>query len=83
MAALFGNFGAKSLSCGEKFVCNIHENPNSPQADKPFFPNLYKLHYLYVLMYFYLVPSRRVCLRNFPHEWQEAGADGPGEWNQG
>jgi hypothetical protein len=30
MAALFGSFGAKSLSGGGKLVCNIYGNPNSP-----------------------------------------------------
>ena len=46
MTTLFVSFGAKSLSNGGMFVCNIYGNPNSPQADKLFFPNLYKLHYL-------------------------------------
>jgi hypothetical protein len=64
MAALFGSFGAKSLSSGGKFVCNIYGNPNSPQADKLFFLNLYKVYNLYILMDFYLVFSREVCPRS-------------------
>jgi hypothetical protein len=55
MATTFWSFGAKSLFGGGKFVHSIYENPNSPRADKPFFLNLYKLHYLYILMDFYLV----------------------------
>jgi hypothetical protein len=43
MAALFGNFGTKSLFGGGKFIHSIYGNPNSLQADKLFFPNLYKL----------------------------------------
>jgi hypothetical protein len=43
MAILFGSFGAKSLSNGgEKFIYNINGKPNSLQANKLFFPNLYK-----------------------------------------
>jgi hypothetical protein len=61
MATLFGSFVDESLSGLEKFVCNSCGNPNSPQADKLSFPNLYKLHYLYILMDFYLVLMRRVC----------------------
>jgi hypothetical protein len=59
MATLFGNFSAKSLSDGGKLVCNIYRNPNSPQANKFFFPNLYKGYNLFILMDFYLVLSRR------------------------
>jgi hypothetical protein len=57
MATLFGSFGAKSLSGGGKLVCNIYENPNSPQTDKLFFLNSYKLYNLYILMDFYLILS--------------------------
>jgi hypothetical protein len=42
MATLFGHFYAKSLFGERKLVHNIYGNPNSPQADKLFFPNLYK-----------------------------------------
>ena len=41
--------------CLVKFVCDIIKNPNSPQADKLFFPNLYKLYNLYIIMDGYLV----------------------------
>jgi hypothetical protein len=61
MVALFGSFGAKSLSGGGKLVCNIYGNP---QADKLFFLNLYKVYNLYILMDFYLVLLRRVCPRS-------------------
>jgi hypothetical protein len=47
----------ESLSGGRKFrkyVHNVNENPNSPLADKIFFPNLKKVHNLYILMDFYL-----------------------------
>jgi hypothetical protein len=64
MAVLFGSFGAKSLSGGGKLVSNIYGNPNSLQADKLFFLNLYKVCNLYTLMDFYLVLSRRVCPRS-------------------
>jgi hypothetical protein len=50
MAALFGSFGVKSLSTVGKFVHNIYGNPNSPQADKLSFLNLYKVYNLYILM---------------------------------
>jgi hypothetical protein len=40
--------------CG-KLVHNIYGNPNSPQVDKIFFLNLYKVYNLYILMDFYLV----------------------------
>jgi hypothetical protein len=39
----------------DKFVQNIYGNTNSPQVDNLFFPNLCKLHNLYILMNFYLV----------------------------
>jgi hypothetical protein len=62
MAILFVSFGAKSLASGQKFVHDINENPNSFQEEKLFFPNLYKLHNLYILMNFYLVFLRGVPL---------------------
>jgi hypothetical protein len=68
MVALFGSFGAKSLSGGEKLVHNIYGNPNSPRANKLFFLNLYKVYNLYILIDFYLVLSREVCPRSSrPH----------------
>jgi hypothetical protein len=60
----FGSFGTKSLSGGGKLVFNIYGNPNSPQADKLFFLNLYKVYNLYSLMDFYLVLWKRVCPRS-------------------
>jgi hypothetical protein len=57
----FGVLGPSLLGGGKFVHNNIYGNPNSPQADKFFFPNLYKLHYLYILMDFYLVLLRRVC----------------------
>jgi hypothetical protein len=65
MATFFGSFGTKSLSGGGKFVHNIYGNPNFLGVDKLFFPNSYKLHYLYILMDFYLVLLRKVCPRSF------------------
>jgi hypothetical protein len=44
MTSLFGSFGGKSLFGAGKFVHNMNGNPNSPQADKIFFPNLEALH---------------------------------------
>jgi hypothetical protein len=38
MATPFVNFGAESLTSGEKFVHDIRGNPNSLQVDKLFFP---------------------------------------------
>jgi hypothetical protein len=68
MAALFGSFGAKSLSNRGKLVHNIYGNPNSPRADKLFFLNLYKVYNLYILMDFYLVLLREVYPRSSqPH----------------
>jgi hypothetical protein len=64
MAILFRSFGIKSLSDGGKLVRNIYGNPNSPRANKPFFPNLYKVYNLYILMDFYLVLSMEVCPRS-------------------
>jgi hypothetical protein len=64
MVALFGSFGAKSLSDGGKLVHNIYGNPNSPQVNKLFFLNLYKVYNLYILMDFYHVLSREVCSRS-------------------
>jgi hypothetical protein len=55
------SFDAKSLFGGRKFVHNIYGNPNLPRVDKLFFPNLYKLHNLYILMDFYIVFLREVC----------------------
>ena len=65
ITSIFMNFGAKSLFGWGKFVHDIYENPNSPWADKLSFPNLYKLHDLYILMDFFLVPLTEVCLRSF------------------
>jgi hypothetical protein len=65
MIALFGSFGAKNLSGGGKLVHNIYENPISPEGDKLFFLNLYKVYNLYILMDFYLFLLREVCTR--PH----------------
>jgi hypothetical protein len=48
MVAVFGSFGAKSLSGGRKLVNNIYGNPNSPRVDKLFFLNLYKIYNLYI-----------------------------------
>jgi hypothetical protein len=48
MAALFGSFGAKSLSSGGKLVRNVYGIPNSPQADKLSFLNLHKVYNLYI-----------------------------------
>ena len=39
MVALFGSFGAKSLSGWGKLVCNVYGNPNSPRVDNLFFLN--------------------------------------------
>lgn len=64
MVALFGSFGTKNLFSGEKLIRNIYENPNSRQTDKLFFPKLYKVFNLYILMDFYLVLSRRLCPRS-------------------
>jgi hypothetical protein len=62
------SFGVKILSGGGKFVHNICGNLNSRQADKLFFPNLYKLHNLFILIDFYLVLLREVFPRSFqPH----------------
>jgi hypothetical protein len=59
MVALFVDFGTKNLANEQKFIHNINENPNSPQREKFFFPNLHKLHNLNILMDFYLVLSKR------------------------
>ena len=40
---LFKNFGAKRLF-SNRFVYTINKNPNSPQENKIFFPNLEVLH---------------------------------------
>jgi hypothetical protein len=58
------SFDAKILSGGRKLVRDIYGNPNPPQANKFFFPNLYKLHNSYILMDFYLILSREVCPRS-------------------
>jgi hypothetical protein len=44
----FLSFGTKILSSGRKLVRNIYGNPNSPQADKHFFLNLFKVYNLYI-----------------------------------
>ena len=68
MVTLFGRFGTKRLSNKGKLVLNIYENPNSPRAEKNFFPNLYEVYNLYILTDFYLVLLRRVCTRSSrPH----------------
>jgi hypothetical protein len=54
MTTHFVSFGTKSLSSGGKFVHNIYVNPNSPWADKFFYPNLYKIHNLNTLWTFSL-----------------------------
>jgi hypothetical protein len=64
MTALYVSFDTKSLFGEGKFVHNIYGNPNSSRADKILFPNLYKLHNLYILMDFYLVLLREVCTRS-------------------
>jgi hypothetical protein len=64
MAILFENFGVETLSDGGKFVRNIYGNPNFPRVDKLFFPNLYKIYNLYILMDFHLILSRRVYPRS-------------------
>jgi hypothetical protein len=43
---------------------SIGGNPNFPQVDKHFSPNLYKVQNLYILMDFYLVLSRGVFPRS-------------------
>ena len=64
MAILFISFGANILASVQKFVHNINENPILLQEEKLFFPNLYKLHKLYILMDFYLVLLRGVYTRS-------------------
>jgi hypothetical protein len=64
MVALFVSFGTKSLLGGGKFVQDKDGNSNSPQADNPFFPNLYKFHNLHIFMDFYLILSSEVCTRS-------------------
>jgi hypothetical protein len=64
VAALFVSFDAKSLSNGRKFIQDKNGNPNSPQANKLFFPNVYKLYNFYFLSDFYLVLCREVCSRS-------------------
>lgn len=44
VVALFASFDAKSLYNGRKFIEDKNGNPNSPQTNKLFFPNSYKLH---------------------------------------
>jgi hypothetical protein len=64
MSALFVSVDTKSLCSRGKFVQDKNGNPNSPQLDKLFFPNLYILYNLYIVMDFYLVLSRKVCPRS-------------------
>jgi hypothetical protein len=64
MIVFFGSFGVKSLSCRGKFVNNINGNPHSPQVDKIFFPNFYKIQNLYILMDIYFILSKKACLRS-------------------
>jgi hypothetical protein len=64
MATLFVNFGAKSLVHGQIFVYNFNGNPNALQDNKLFFPNLYKLYNLCILMNFHLVILRGICPRS-------------------
>jgi hypothetical protein len=54
----FVRFGSKNLAIVQNFIHNFSGNPNSPQENKPFFPNIYKLHNLYLLMNFYLILLR-------------------------
>jgi hypothetical protein len=60
----FCEFWHQSLSGGKKFIYNIYGNPNCARLDKLFFPNLYKLYNMSILMDFYLVPLREVCPRS-------------------
>jgi hypothetical protein len=48
MVVILVSFGAKNLSSRGEFVQDENENPNSPQENKHFFQNLYKLHNLYI-----------------------------------
>jgi hypothetical protein len=64
MVVCFVSFGTKSLFDRRKFVHNINGNPNSPQVNTLFFPNLYKVHNMYILMDFYLVLSKGVYPRS-------------------
>jgi hypothetical protein len=51
----FVSFDPMSLASGWKCGHYMNGNPNSPQEHKLFFPSLYKLHDLYILMDFYQV----------------------------
>ena len=53
MATLFMSFNTKNFANGRKFLHDINDNLDSPWEDKPFFPNLYKLHNLYTLIDFH------------------------------
>jgi hypothetical protein len=64
MVTIFMSFSTKSFAGGRKFLHDINDNLDSPWEDKPFFPNLYKLHNLYTLMDFHLVLLRGVCLKS-------------------
>jgi hypothetical protein len=50
---LLWGFGTMSLFGGGKIVQDKNGNPNPPQENKLFFPNLNKLHNLHILMDFY------------------------------
>lgn len=54
---------ATSLVGRRDFVQDKNGNPSSPHTYKLIFPNLNKLYSLYILVGFYLVLSRDVCLR--------------------
>ena len=64
MGAFFVSFGTKILSCGDKFIQDKIGNPNSLWMNKPFFPKLYKLYNLYILMDFYLALLKKICPRS-------------------
>jgi hypothetical protein len=57
MLALFGSFGIQSISNGGKSIRNVYGNPNFLRGNKLFFPSLYRVHNLYILMDFYLDKS--------------------------
>jgi hypothetical protein len=65
IATIFVSFGSKNLFGRRKFVYNINRNPNSPREDNCFFSNLYKLYNLHILMDFYFILARKVCLSPF------------------
>ena len=58
MAPLFESFGSKSFFWQKKLVSIIYGAPNSTQVDKLFFPNLYMVYNLYILVDLYLSSQR-------------------------